>query len=56
VIIILIKIIYSQIYVNFRILGRNGDEREKGEYTLRISGLNKRGSGFFSQNFRKVWK
>jgi len=29
VIIIWIRTIYSQIYVNFRILGKSGDEREK---------------------------
>jgi len=31
VIIIWIRTIYSQICVNFRILGENGDERDKGE-------------------------
>jgi len=32
-IMIWIKTIYSQICVNFRILGENGDERAKGEKT-----------------------
>ena len=33
VIIIWIRSIYSQICVNFKVLGKNGDEREKVEYT-----------------------
>jgi len=33
VIIIWIRMIYSQICINFIILGKNGDERGKGEYT-----------------------
>ena len=34
VIIIWIKTIHSQICVNSRILGENGDESAKGEYTI----------------------
>jgi len=31
--IVWIRTIYSQIYINFKILGENGDESAKGEYT-----------------------